>query len=193
MTVYWNISNFATKTKQFVTIGVFDGVHLGHQHILQQLTNLAKFNHCQSTVLTFDKNPLEILNPEKAPQPITTLQNKIELLRFQKIDNLIIESFSKQFAEITAEDFITEILVKKINIKGILVSPNFRFGKNRLGDFNLLTKLATKYNFTVFQTNLLEIDGQIVSSTLVRQLIQNKEYKKASNFLGWDYETIFNN
>ncbi len=192
MTVYWSISNFHTKIQQFVTIGVFDGVHLGHQHILKQLTNLAKSHNCQSTVLTFDKNPLEILNPEKTPQPITTLQKKIELLRLQKIDNLIIESFSKRFAEITAKDFVTEILVKKINMKGILVSLDFRFGKDRLGDCNLLTNLAKQHNFTVYQTGLLKIKGQIVSSTLVRQLIQNKKYKKASAFLGWDYETFSN-
>ena len=131
-------------------MGVFDGVHLGHQFLLKQLTNLAKQHNWQSTVLTFNEHPANVLNPNQAVKLILDLESKIRLLKAQPINNLIVQPFTQDFANLTATEFVEQVLVEKLQISAILITPNFRFGKNRQGDAQKLISLAKKFSFKVF-------------------------------------------
>jgi riboflavin kinase/FMN adenylyltransferase len=184
MRYYPSINHFKLSKPHILTIGVFDGVHLGHQFLLKQLTTLAKNHNWQSTVLTFDQHPTNVLNPNQPVKLIFDLESKIRLLQAQNIDNLIVQPFTQNFANLTATEFVSQILVHKLQISAILITPNFRFGKNKQGDARMLTTLAKNFSFQVFSAKMYSYQDQIVSSSLIRQLLADGRQLEAKCLLG---------
>lgn len=192
MQIYDDFHKVPIIPNPILTVGVFDGVHLGHQQLFSQLKKIAKDQQGQTIVLTFDRNPLEVLAPKKAPKVITDISSKINLIAEQHIDHLLIQPFSLNFAELTAKYFVEKILIEKLQINTIVIGPDFHFGKDRQGNLEYLRKSAKLLNFSVIATEFLSINNIIVSSTEIRRLIEQNQIDKASSLLGWDYSQYLN-
>lgn len=187
MTIYNNINEFSSINKTILTIGTFDGVHLGHQKVLERLTNSAKENKLESTVLTFFPHPRTILNPNKPLKLINSVKERTELLNRSKVDNLIIHPFDKNFSELDPEKYVVEILVKKLKAKIILIGYDHKFGKNRTADITDLKIYGKKYGFKVIEIKAEEISNIAISSTKIRKAISKGNISTAKKYLGYDF------
>ncbi len=187
MTIYNNINEFSSTDNTILTIGTFDGVHLGHQKVLERLTNSAKENNLESTVLTFFPHPRTILNPNKPLKLINSVKEKTELLNRSKVDNLIIHPFDKNFSELDPEKYVVEILVKKLKAKIILIGYDHKFGKNRTADITDLKIYGKKYGFKVIEIKAEEISNIAISSTKIRKAISEGNISTAKKYLGYDF------
>jgi len=187
MTIYNNINEFSSINKTILTIGTFDGVHLGHQKVLERLTNSAKENNLESTVLTFFPHPRTILNPNKPLKLINSVKERTELLNRSKVDNLIIHPFDKNFSELDPEKYVVEILVKKLKAKIILIGYDHKFGKNRTADITDLKIYGKKYGFKVIEIKAEEISNIAISSTKIRKAISEGNISTAKKYLGYDF------
>ena len=187
MTIYNNINEFSSTDNTILTIGTFDGVHLGHQKILERLTNSAKENNLKSTVLTFFPHPRTILNPNKPLKLINSVKERTELLNRSKVDNLIIHPFDKNFSELDPEKYVVEILVKKLKAKIILIGYDHKFGKNRTADITNLKIYGKKYGFKVIEIKAEEISNIAISSTKIRKAISEGNISTAKKYLGYDF------
>ena len=171
MTSFNNIDEFNSTDYTILTIGTFDGVHIGHQKVLERLTKEAKNNNLKSTVLTFFPHPRTVLNPNKPLKLINSVNERTDLLSKSKIDNLIIHPFDKSFSELDPEKYVLEILVKKLKAKIILIGYDHKFGKNRTADINDLKMYGEKYGFKVIEIKAEEISNIAISSTKIRKAI----------------------
>ncbi len=187
MTIYNNINEFNSTDNTILTIGTFDGVHLGHQKVLERLTNSAKENNLKSTVLTFFPHPRTILNPNKPLKLINSVKERTELLNRSKVDNLIIHPFDKNFSELDPEKYVVEILVKKLKAKIILIGYDHKFGKNRTADITDLKIYVKKYGFKVIEIKAEEISNIAISSTKIRKAISEGNISTAKKYLGYDF------
>ena len=187
MTIYNNINEFSSIDNTILTIGTFDGVHLGHQKVLERLTNSAKENNLKSTVLTFFPHPRTILNPNKPLKLINSVKERTELLNRSKVDNLIIHPFDKNFSELDPEKYVVEILVKKLKAKIILIGYDHKFGKNRTADITDLKIYGKKYGFKVIEIKAEEISNIAISSTKIRKAISEGNISTAKKYLGYDF------
>ena len=187
MTIYNNINEFSSTDNTILTIGTFDGVHLGHQKVLERLTNSAKENNLKSTVLTFFPHPRTILNPNKPLKLINSVKERTELLNRSKVDNLIIHPFDKNFSELDPEKYVFEILVKKLKAKIILIGYDHKFGKNRTADITDLKIYGKKYGFKVIEIKAEEISNIAISSTKIRKAISEGNISTAKKYLGYDF------
>ena len=187
MTIYNNINEFSSTDNTILTIGTFDGVHLGHQKVLERLTNTAKENNLKSTVLTFFPHPRTILNPDKPLKLINSVKERTELLNRSKVDNLIIHPFDKNFSELDPEKYVVEILVKKLKAKIILIGYDHKFGKNRTADITDLKIYGKKYGFKVIEIKAEEISNIAISSTKIRKAISEGNISTAKKYLGYDF------
>lgn len=167
-----------------VTIGKFDAIHLGHQELLRETIELAEEHMLVPAVVTFDRHPSEILNPGNAPQPIIGINQKKELLDQAGIELMVALAFDDALAHSSAEDFVSEILVSGLNSKVVIVGEGFRFGAEAKGDVSLLKELGEQYGFTVRVMAPVEIDGKVVSTSRVRQLLLAGEVAAAARLLG---------
>ena len=167
-----------------VAIGSFDGVHLGHQVIIKKLTSIAKKNQLQPYILFFKPLPKEFFLKENAPTRIYDFRNKIINLHNLGLKNIICQKFNTSFANIEAEDFIEKYLIEKLDIKHIIVGDDFKFGKKRKGDYDLLKIFSTKYNFKVDKISTLNLDSHRISSSQIRQAIAEHNLDQASKLLG---------
>ena len=170
-----------------VTIGNFDGIHLGHQQVLKQLKLAAVQHKLPGTVIIFEPQPIEFFAPGKAPKRLSRFREKLVYLKSKQIDNLLCLKFNRDLAEIQAEDFVKQILVERLNTRHLVIGDDFRFGKNRSGNFQLLQECGEHYGFAVENTDTLLIDGTRVSSTRIRECIQNDDFEQASKLLGRPY------
>ena len=186
MTSYSNIDEFNSTDYTILTIGTFDGVHLGHQKVLERLTKEAKNNNLKSTVLTFFPHPRTVLNPNKPLKLINSVNERTDLLSKSKIDNLIIHPFDKSFSELDPEKYVLEILVKKLKAKIILIGYDHKFGKNRTADINDLKMYGEKYGFKVIEIKAEEISNIAISSTKIRKAISEGDISTAKEYLGYD-------
>ena len=186
MTSFSNIDEFNSTDYTILTIGTFDGVHLGHQKVLERLTKEAKNNNLKSTVLTFFPHPRTVLNPNKPLKLINSVNERTELLSKSKIDNLIIHPFDKSFSELDPEKYVLEILVKKLKAKIILIGYDHKFGKNRTADINDLKMYGEKYGFKVIEIKAEEISNIAISSTKIRKAISEGDISTAKEYLGYD-------
>ncbi len=172
----------------FVTIGNFDGVHLGHQFLFKTLIQEARRENRKAVVITFDPHPKKILHPDRRPfYLITTLEEKIRLIEKQGIDALMIIPFSLEFSETTAEEFVLEILWDRLHIKKILIGHDYTFGKNKAGNESLLAELGSKLGFEIGIINAFKVDNGVISSTRLRYAILEGDVKKAAVILGRPY------
>ena len=186
MTSFNNIDEFNSTDYTILTIGTFDGVHLGHQKVLERLTKEAKNNNLKSTVLTFFPHPRTVLNPNKPLKLINSVNERTNLLSKSKIDNLIIHPFDKSFSELDPEKYVLEILVKKLKAKIILIGYDHKFGKNRTADINDLKVYGEKYGFKVIEIKAEEISNIAISSTKIRKAISEGDISTAKEYLGYD-------
>ncbi len=175
-----------------LTIGNFDGVHLGHLQIVTRLKKIAKEKNLASAILTFQPHPISFLRPDKPRDfNLINLSQKLKIFQELELDYAIILPFNKKFSEITAENFIREILVKALNIQHLEIGYDFTFGKNREGDFRMLEAESQKFHFSLDETspvkNQLNDQWQTSSSTLIRQLISEGNIKEANKFLGRNF------
>lgn len=167
-----------------VTIGSFDGVHLGHQAILQQVIDAAKDTNSFAVAMTFEPQPQEFFAAQMAPPRLMRLREKIQALLAFGVDSVVCLRFNKDLRRLTAAEFVKNILVDSLNAKHLIVGDDFRFGCDRRGDFDLLVKMGQQFGFTVQDTPTVEVKSQRISSTLVRQLLQESNFKQVSQLLG---------
>lgn len=180
-----NIANFTSKEKTFVTIGTFDGVHFGHQKILEKLVKNAKKKNKKSVLLTFFPHPRMVLQKDAAIELINTIEEKTALLEKIGLDYLIIHPFSIAFSRTTALEFVRDILVNQLNISKLIIGYDHHFGKNREGNIEQLTEYSSLYDFTVEEIPVQDIDSVSVSSTKIRRALKAGNLKTANNYLGY--------
>jgi riboflavin kinase/FMN adenylyltransferase len=189
MEVFEGIESIRRNLKNPVlAIGNFDGVHRGHQVLFRKAKEWAERLSGESVVITFHPHPLQVLSPGEALVFITPHERKLELIALCGIDVAIVVPFSTQFARISAGDFVRTLLVDRIGTKAIVVGPDYRFGYGRVGDIEFLKRMGNDYGFRVETVSGVEIDGTVVSSTLIRQLIQEGDVGEANRLLGRPYE-----
>lgn len=174
--------------RPIVTIGTFDGVHLGHRSVIEELKKRAFAVKGESVVVTFDPHPRYVVSKDAVkPMLLNTLSEKI--YRFSKlgIDHLLVISFTEEFANLSYAEFFEQILVAKLNIHTLLVGYDHKFGKNRQGNFAMLKELGQKHNVCIAQTPELQVSEQNVSSTTIRNLLQNGEVERVAEMLDYNY------
>lgn len=169
------------------TIGNFDGVHLGHHAVLDQVKESAKINGLISTVVIFEPQPIEYFAPDKAPSRLTRLREKLQQFALHDIDRVVCLRFDEKMANLSASDFVDEILLKALAVKKLIIGDDFRFAKNREGDYQYLVNAAHDKEFEVSETNSFILNGERVSSTLIRQALANGDMTKATQLLGRPY------
>tara|TARA_B110000902_G_scaffold148193_1_gene170890 strand:- start:3399 stop:4331 length:933 start_codon:yes stop_codon:yes gene_type:complete len=182
-----NISNFFTDEKTFVTIGTFDGVHFGHQKILEKLVSEAKAAGKKSVLLTFFPHPRMVLQKNAKIEMINTIEERSALLEKTGLDYLIIHPFSKAFSRTTALEFVRDTLVNTFNISKLIIGYDHHFGKNREGNIDQLTEYSHLYDFTVEEILAQDIDDVSVSSTKIRRALAGGNLKTANNYLGYNF------
>ena len=173
-----------------LTIGNFDGVHLGHQQVILALVEKARELNCEAAVLVIEPQPQELFSPETAPARLCRLRDKYALLKNLGVDRLICINFNKKFASLNAEIFIKDLLVKRLAIKHLIVGDDFRFGKNRQGNFSMLEAAGQQFGFSVTDTASHKLAGCRVSSTAIRQLLEKDDLSAAESMLGRPYSII---
>lgn len=170
-----------------LTIGNFDGVHLGHQTVINNLAQQGRNLGLPTVVMTFEPQPLEFFLGDKAPARITRLREKVYSISHLPVDDLMVVRFNSQFAGIEPERFVNEILVNRFQVKYLVVGDDFRFGKNRQGDFALLKKYGEQLGFTVADTDTLMVNQERVSSTVIRNALAKGDLVTAEAMLGRRY------
>jgi riboflavin kinase / FMN adenylyltransferase len=171
-----------------LTIGNFDGVHRGHLALFDKVKERAGAIGGRSAVMTFEPHPIRVMKPGNGPPLITLTQQKVELIGQAGIDVLFCIPFTRDFADISAEDFIRNILVARIGIKELVVGYDYAFGRNREGNIPLLKEAGEKLGFTVHLVEPIHVDQILVSSTSIRRLIQEGRLAEAKTLLGRDYQ-----
>ncbi len=187
MKIIHKTSNFSSKEKTFVTIGTFDGVHFGHQKIIEKLVTEAKKVGKKSVVLTFFPHPRMVLQKDASLELINTIDERAELLEKTGLDYLIIHPFSKEFSRTTALEFVRDILVNELNISKLIIGYDHHFGKNREGNITQLTEYSHLYDFIVEEIPAQDIDDVSVSSTKVRKALHAGNLKTANDYLGYNF------
>jgi len=182
-----DISNFVTEEKTFVTIGTFDGVHYGHQKILEKLILEAKKTGKKSVLLTFFPHPRMVLQKVALIELINTITEREKLLKKTGLDYLIIHPFSREFSRTTALEFVRDILVNKFNISKLIIGYDHHFGKNREGNIQQLTEYSYLYDFTVEEIPAQDVDDVSVSSTKIRHALHAGNLKTANRYLGYNF------
>ena len=185
--IFNSIKSFNATKPTIVTIGTFDGVHLGHQKIVAQITKNADDLNCESLVLTFFPHPRMVLQESTEMKQLNTLNEKIALLDNLGIDNLVVHPFDKEFSRLTAEEFVKKVLVDVFKIKKIIIGHDHRFGRNRTATINDLMNFGKTYGFEVEQISAEEINEVSISSTKIRNALLEGNIELAANYLGYDY------
>ena len=185
MKVTKDLKNAISSRPSILTLGTFDGVHKGHRKIISNLKSEAKRNNLRSIILTFFPHPRNIVSSEII-KSISTIDEKIKIFSDLGIDELIIQKFDKSFASMDAKEFI-ELLVNNLKIKKIIVGYNHRFGKNRSADINVLKDFSLKYDFEVLEIKAFEVENIKISSTKIRDAIQQGNIKLCNNYLGYNF------
>ena len=173
-----------------ITLGNFDGVHLGHQKIFERLKEEALKIGGEGVVITFEPHPLQVLSPKRCPPLLTPFRKKMMLIENSGIETVLCIEFSLAFAEMTPLEFVRNILVEKVNAKKIIVGYNYHFGRGKSGDAMTLKNTCKQFNVEVEVIEGLVVDRMIVSSSRIRELIRDGEVEKASKLLGRDYPII---
>jgi riboflavin kinase/FMN adenylyltransferase len=182
-----NISEFQKGEKTFVTIGTFDGVHFGHQRILEKLVSDAKKAGKKSILLTFFPHPRMVLQKDNSLELINTIEERKNLLAKTGLDYLIIHPFSKEFSRLTALAFVRDILVNQFNVSKLCIGYDHHFGKNREGNITQLQEYSKLYDFDIEEIPAQDIDDVSVSSTKIRKALAEGNVKTANTYLGYPF------
>ena len=194
LNIFHSINDFRSTKETILTLGTFDGVHIGHKKILDKVINSTENGEYESLVLTFFPHPRMVLQENSEIKLLNTITEKIELLENMGIHNLVIHPFDETFSRLTAEDFVQTVLVEKFNIQKIIIGYDHRFGRNRTANIDDLIEYGIKYGFEVEQISVKEIDDISVSSTKIRTALSEGDMAKANNYLDYNYSlsgTVF--
>lgn len=187
MSTAFNIEDYVSEKPSVVTIGTFDGVHVGHKKIVKRLVSDSKTHGLKSIILTFFPHPRMVLQKDADIKLINTIKERRFILDSIGLDYLLIKTFTKAFSRLTAEDFVKDILVDKLNVKKVIIGYDHRFGRNRNADINDLVKYGKVYGFEVEEISAEDINDVAVSSTKIRKALQEGNIEKANTYLGYDF------
>ncbi len=193
MKIIFGLENFnagSFKAPIIVAIGTFDGVHLAHQAIIKKAVLAAKKIKGKAVILTFYPHPRQITNPDKNPALLTSIEHRLDLIAKLKPDVCLIAAFKKRFAQMSPEKFIQEILIKKLRVDTVIIGDNFSFGKQKSGDINFLKDFAQKAGFKVSVITALKKSKKIISSSLIRHLIEAGKLNQAAGLLGRKFSVL---
>ena len=184
MRIYRNLSEVAKSENTILTLGTFDGVHLGHKKIIEKLKKKAVSSNCRNFLITFTPHPRNVISGKVDVNLLTTTEEKIALFEQAGIENLLIVSFTPEFSQLSSEKFFKEYIIEKIGIKEIIVGFDHHFGKGRSGDVNTLIE----FGFDVTTVEAFKINGEAVNSTKIRKSLASGDIKSATSYLGRKYE-----
>lgn len=170
-----------------MTIGTFDGVHVGHQKIINQLVSIAKKEQLQALVMTFFPHPRMVVQEDTSIKLINTIDEKADLMQNLGVDHLVVKAFTKDFSRLTALEYVRDVLVNKLHIKHIIVGYDHHFGRNRTANIKDLREYGSFYGFKVTEITAHEVGDVAVSSTKIRKALGNGEIKIANQFLGYNF------
>ncbi len=188
MKVYHSIKDFTEKDQcTILTIGTFDGVHLGHQKIIQRLKRIKAEENGKTAILTFFPHPRRVLDHENEIKMLTTIDEKIDLLDKLGLDFLIIEPFTKEFSDLPAREFVKNLLVDQLKIKILVIGYDHQFGKNREGDYEQMKVFGEEFGFRLEKIPVHDFENVAVSSTQIRKALKNGNIEKANQYLGYEY------
>ena len=185
--IFHSINDFRSTKKTIITLGTFDGVHIGHKKILEKVLQNTNGEQYESLVLTFFPHPRMVLQGDSDIKLLNTINEKIDLLQGIGIENLVIHPFDEAFSRLTAEEFVKTILVDRLNIQKIIIGYDHRFGRNRTANIDDLINYGEQYGFEVEQISVQEINEISVSSTKIRQALSEGDMTLANDYLGYDY------
>ncbi|HKG68108.1 MAG TPA: bifunctional riboflavin kinase/FAD synthetase [Segetibacter sp.] len=186
--VHRDLNNLPVFKKAVITIGTFDGVHLGHQQIIKLLKKEAADIGGETIIITFYPHPRKIVTDGKSDlKTLNTLEEKIELLNEKEVGHLVVVAFNGEFANQSAEEYIENFLVKKFHPHTIIIGYDHRFGKNRLGDYHLLEKMGEKFNYCVKEIPEHVLNHVTISSSKIREALLKNDIDTANNYLGYKY------
>jgi riboflavin kinase/FMN adenylyltransferase len=177
------LAQFSPKKDMLLTIGVFDGVHLGHRQLIAKLTELAREQGYASGVVTFKQHPREVLSPKSRLPFLTSLEQRIELLKKEGVDEVIALSFTPELASLKPRQFL-EKLKKHLRMRGLVIGPDFALGQNREGDTTALRRLGREMDFSVTVLPPVKIKGKVVSSTAIRKALAEGDVERVQNLIG---------
>ena len=181
------IENFPADEASIVTIGTFDGVHLGHQQILKQLIDTSRKSKLKSVLLTFFPHPRMVLQPDISMRLIQTIQEREKALQKTGLDYLVIHPFSTEFSRLSADDYVKKILVEQLNVRKVVVGYDHRFGRNRTASLEDMYHYADIHEFEVIEINAEKIESTAVSSTKIRKAIDEGNIELANTYLGHSF------
>jgi riboflavin kinase/FMN adenylyltransferase len=185
--IHYDLEDF-NAVNPVVTIGTFDGVHLGNREVISELKRISALSGGDSVVFTFDPHPRIVVSPqEDSLRLLSTKEEKISLMEKIGIDHLVIYPFTIEFSKLSYNEFVSTILVGKMKISSLVVGYDHRFGEGRKGDFNSLELLSKSLNFKVEQLSQLLVDNKVVSSSKIRSALEAGDISKANHFLGYYY------
>ena len=180
-------SDYKLLSNSVVTIGTFDGVHIGHKKIINRLVNIAKQENLQAVVLTFFPHPRMVVQSDTKIKMLNTIDEKNKLLEQQGIDHLVIKKFTKDFSRLSAQEYVRKVLVETLHVKHIIIGYDHHFGRNRTANIHDLKAFGKIYNFKVTEILAQEIDEVTISSTKIRQALNSGDVKTANTFLGYNF------
>ncbi|MBU8882147.1 bifunctional riboflavin kinase/FAD synthetase [Kaistella sp. DKR-2] len=187
MKITKNLNGYHSESPLSLSIGIFDGVHIGHQSIIKKLNTIAAKKNLQSAILTFWPHPRTVFNPNDDLKFLNTIEEKTYLLEKNGIQHLFLKEFDEEFRNLTGEEFVKQILVEKLNVKHLIIGHDHTFGKNRSGDFNLLQKMSSEFGFEVEQVEAVDFQSRHISSTQIRNALTEGNVKEANEMLGYVY------
>ena len=187
MNVFHSVQSFKSDKKTIVTLGTFDGMHVGHQAILNKLKLQKEFYGYETLVLTFFPHPRMVLKTDHKISLLNTINERIKQIDQFGIDHLVVQEFTQEFANLSAEEFVKNVLVDQFNIGKIVIGYDHRFGKNRSADIHDLIEFGKKYHFDVEQISAKELDDVSVSSTKIRNALNQGDVGLAKTYLGYPY------
>jgi riboflavin kinase / FMN adenylyltransferase len=185
--IFHSINDFNTAKKTILTLGTFDGVHIGHRKILEKLTQNTEDGKYESLVLTFYPHPRMVLKEQSDVKLLNTIGEKIDLLEKTGIQNLIIHPFDETFSKLSAEEFVKTVLVDRFRIQKIIIGHDHRFGRNRTANIDDLIAFGKQYHFEVEQISVQEIQDVSISSTKIRNALKEGNMALANDYLGYEY------
>jgi riboflavin kinase / FMN adenylyltransferase len=185
--IFYSINDFVSTKKNILTLGTFDGVHIGHKKILERIQQHAHQENAESLVLTFFPHPRMVLQDNSDIKLLNTVAEKIKLLAAAGIQNLVIHPFDEAFSQLTAQEFVQKVLVNQLQIQKIIIGHDHRFGRNRTANIDDLITYGKTFNFDVEQISAQEIQEVSISSTKIRKALLDGNMDLANDYLGYSY------
>jgi riboflavin kinase / FMN adenylyltransferase len=179
--------DYKLLSNSVVTIGTFDGVHVGHKKIIKRLVQIAEKENLQAIVLTFFPHPRMVVQKDTTIKMLNTIDEKNNLMETEGVDHLVVKKFTKEFSRLSAQDYVRDILVDTLHVKHIIIGYDHHFGRNRIANTNDLKAFGEIYGFKVTEISAQEIDEVTVSSTKIRKALLDGDIKTANTFLGYNF------